>query len=547
MAIRPLEDGWLTVDASFAQTRDNGRVTVDPSKVVGGVYDPALSSVEQNVYGNAYQFALVADADKFDQAEPDTAELSSEDAAAALAAYHAAFDAFADALTWQDASTFSSLAPGDYVLYVRDKEDTPAGSVPDDYLIRALTVADVAVSFTARAANRSEAGIRTVTVNAFGGSGQYEFFIMKRSRSTDLLDADGIAAAIAQDDSLSWKTSGTGTYIYVKQDYGWHQSPCATWKTPKTCTRPWSACAVPVPPPRSSPPPGDPPGRAGGYHRRNQEEDVILTTDDCVVILPAGTLAEGDSVTDLLITLPDTLSEPLEANVVQYTSPDGETSILPWCMLSDGRMIYLANKVGKYELVHNAKSFTDVDGHWALEFIDFVTARELFNGTAEDLFSAEMSMTRGMFVTVLGRLEGMDPQRYTAQSFEDVASGVWYAPYVEWATRNGVISGYGNGKFGPNDPITREQMAVILYNYAGSIDQNVGTVGDLSGFSDQEQVSGWARTQMAWAAGCGLINGKSGGALDPAGRATRSEVAAILERFVGCVLTGYTDSDGGRS
>lgn len=266
-----------------------------------------------------------------------------------------------------------------------------------------------------------------------------------------------------------------------------------------------------------------------------------------MVILPAGTLTEGDSVTDLLITLPDTLSEPLEANVVQYTSPDGETSILPWCMLSDGRMIYLANKVGKYELVHNAKSFTDVDGHWALEFIDFVTARELFNGTAEELFSAEMSMTRGMFVTVLGRLEGMDPQRYTAQSFEDVASGVWYAPYVEWATRNGVISGYGNGKFGPNDPITREQMAVILYNYAGSIDQNVGTVGDLSGFSDQEQVSGWARTQMAWAVGCGLINGKSGGALDPAGRATRSEVAAILERFVGCVLTGYTDSDGGRS
>ena len=128
-----------------------------------------------------------------------------------------------------------------------------------------------------------------------------------------------------------------------------------------------------------------------------------------------------------------------------------------------------------------------------------------------------------------------------------MASGVWYAPYVEWATRNGVISGYGNGKFGPNDPITREQMAVILYNYTGSIDQNVGTVGDLSGFSDQEQVSGWARTQMAWAVGCGLINGKSGGALDPAGRATRSEVAAILERFVGCVLTGYADSDGGRS
>lgn len=536
------------MDASFAQTRDNGRVTVDPSKVVGGVYDPALSSVEQNAYGNAYQFALVAAADKFGQAEPDTAELSPEDAAAARAAYHAAFDSYADALTWQDASAFSSLAPGDYVLYVRDKEDTPADSVPDDYLIRALTVADAAVSFTARAANRSEAGIRTVTVNAFGGSGQYEFFIMKRSHSTDLLDADGIAAAIAQDDSLNWKTSGTGTYIYVKQDYGWHQVAVRDLENPENLYTSIVRLRRPSSPAEVVPTTGGPSQEEqADIIRRNQEEDVILTTDDCVVILPAGILTEGDSVTDLLITLPDTLSEPLEANVVQYTSPDGETSILPWCMLSDGRMIYLANKVGKYELVYNAKSFTDVDGHWALEFIDFVTARELFNGTAEELFSAEMSMTRGMFVTVLGRLEGMDPQRYTAQSFEDVASGVWYAPYVEWAIRNGVISGYGNGKFGPNDPITREQMAVILYNYAGSIDQNVGTVGDLSGFSDQEQVSGWARTQMAWAVGCGLINGKSGGALDPAGRATRSEVAAILERFVGCVLTGYTDSDGGRS
>ena len=284
-------------------------------------------------------------------------------------------------------------------------------------------------------------------------------------------------------------------------------------------------------------------GQISGISENKNELLYLLSQKDVIM----GETESYESRITQLQSEVDSLTSRLSGSLVQYTSPDGETSILPWCMLSDGRMIYLANKVGKYELVYNAKSFTDVDGHWALEFIDFVTARELFNGTAEELFSAEMSMTRGMFVTVLGRLEGMDPQRYTAQSFEDVASGVWYAPYVEWAIRNGVISGYGNGKFGPNDPITREQMAVILYNYAGSIDQNVGTVGDLSGFSDQEQVSGWARTQMAWAVGCGLINGKSGGALDPAGRATRSEVAAILERFVGCVLTGYTDSDGGRS
>lgn len=123
-------------------------------------------------------------------------------------------------------------------------------------------MADVAVSFTARAANRSEAGIRTVTVNAFGGSGQYEFFIMKRSRSTDLLDADGIAAAIAQDDSLSWKTSGTGTYIYVKQDYGWHQVAVRDLENPENLYTAMVRLRRPSSPAEVVPTTGDPPGKS---------------------------------------------------------------------------------------------------------------------------------------------------------------------------------------------------------------------------------------------------------------------------------------------
>ena len=134
--------------------------------------------------------------------------------------------------------------------------------------------------------------------------------------------------------------------------------------------------------------------------------------------------------------------------------------------------------------------------------------------------------------TGVGRLEGMDPQRYTAQSFEDVASGVWYAPYVEWAIRNGVISGYGNGKFGPNDPITREQMAVIMYRYAQfkGIDVSVTDSSRFESFTDKDSVSSYAKEAMIWATANGIINGTDVG-LEPQKNASRAQVAQIIKNY----------------
>ena len=132
-------------------------------------------------------------------------------------------------------------------------------------------------------------------------------------------------------------------------------------------------------------------------------------------------------------------------------------------------------------------------------------------------------------MTILHRLEGTPAA--SGAGFTDVPAGQWYAPAINWAASNAIVDGYGGGKFGPDDQITREQMAAILYRYAQYKGYSTSALGDLSLFSDGDQVSGWARGPMVWANGSGLINGKSGGVLDPQGHATRAEAAAILMRF----------------
>ena len=118
-----------------------------------------------------------------------------------------------------------------------------------------------------------------------------------------------------------------------------------------------------------------------------------------------------------------------------------------------------------------------------------------------------------------------------AASFTDVASGAYYANAVAWANANGIVSGYGSGKFGPNDSITREQLAAILYRYATYKNYDVSKKGGLTQFSDISTLSSYATESMSWAVGSGIISGKGGGNLVPREGATRAEAAAILQRF----------------
>lgn len=176
--------------------------------------------------------------------------------------------------------------------------------------------------------------------------------------------------------------------------------------------------------------------------------------------------------------------------------------------------------------------FNDVSANdWFASAVDYVTGKGMMNGTADNTFSPKANTTRGMVVTVLYRLENQPST--SAASFTDVASGAYYANAVAWANANGIVSGYGSGKFGPNDKVTREQLAAILYRYAQykKYDVSVGEDTNILSYDDAQSISSYAIPAIRWACGAGVVTGKSGSKLDPKGNATRAEVAAMLMRF----------------
>ena len=173
--------------------------------------------------------------------------------------------------------------------------------------------------------------------------------------------------------------------------------------------------------------------------------------------------------------------------------------------------------------------FTDVaTGAWHFGDVYYAFNNALFSGTSASTFEPELTMTRGMLVTVLWRMEGSP--KAAASSFTD-AGGSWYSSAVDWAAANGIVKGYSDKVFAPNDTITREQMAAVLYRYASFKGVDVSAAKDLGGFADSAGVSAYAKDAMSWAVAEGIING-SDGKLLPAGGATRAQVAAILHRYI---------------
>lgn len=195
--------------------------------------------------------------------------------------------------------------------------------------------------------------------------------------------------------------------------------------------------------------------------------------------------------------------------------------------------------------------FDDVGkGDWFHDAVQYVYESSIMSGTSENRFSPKTNTTRGMIVTILYRMEG-SPSAGKA-SFTDVGAGKYYADAVSWANENNVVSGYGNGRFGPDDPITREQMAAILYRYSAVKGYDTSARGSIDGFADKGHISAYAVDAMRWAVGEGLISGVGSDRLDPAGKALRCQVAAILTRFCSTnpqngLLNVRFDSKGGSS
>lgn len=177
-----------------------------------------------------------------------------------------------------------------------------------------------------------------------------------------------------------------------------------------------------------------------------------------------------------------------------------------------------------------APVFSDVaETDWHYRYVRYVAERAMMSGTSSTTFAPDMTASRGMLVTVLYRMEGTPTMG--APSFPDVLPDQYYTGAVAWASANKVVSGYQSGMFGPDDNITRQQLAAVLYRYAAYKGYNTTARGDLSVFADRDAIYPYAVDAMSWAVGSGLISGMGDGTISPAAPATRAQVAAILMRF----------------
>ena len=198
-----------------------------------------------------------------------------------------------------------------------------------------------------------------------------------------------------------------------------------------------------------------------------------------------------------------------------------------------------------------APAFTDIHNHWAADNILFAASRGLLSGTSDTTFSPGTGMTRGMFVTALGRLAGINPDSYQTGKFTDVKADAYYAPYVNWAAQNGIMEGVTATTFAPDTNINREQMAVIMANYAKKLGYDLPKTLRAVTFADNAQISRWAKDAVKAMQQAGILAGKVNNCFDPKGTATRAEVATVLRRFVKIVIdpqtaNGWQQNDSGQ-
>jgi len=269
-------------------------------------------------------------------------------------------------------------------------------------------------------------------------------------------------------------------------------------------------------------------------------------TDDQRGLLKAKTaykvviLCGKESLSDLIsipisIVLPYTLHENETSDRVRITRLTACNLLVEVpCICDSGNVTFSTPFPAIYSVgyeVSNKSAYEDAaDTSWYYRAVRFVSENGLMNGTSQTAFSPDTPMTRGMLVTVLYRLEG-EPKVTAENGYADLADAAWYAPAVLWATKTGIATGFGDGFFYAEEPLTREQMAAILYRYADYKSLTPEDISDLSAFTDAASIAPWAADAMRWAVVSGLMNGVTPKTLAPAMTATRAQTAAILLRY----------------
>uniref|UniRef100_UPI0028D8059C S-layer homology domain-containing protein n=1 Tax=Filifactor alocis TaxID=143361 RepID=UPI0028D8059C len=221
--------------------------------------------------------------------------------------------------------------------------------------------------------------------------------------------------------------------------------------------------------------------------------------------------------------------------------------------VNSGSVIFATNHLSVYGVGYTAPSqrFDDTKKHWAKDFIDYVVGRGLLDGSRENKFYPNEKMTRGMLVTALGKLAGVNVKKYETNSFTDVQNDSFYHPYIEWAYSKGVVYGIGDGTFAPDKSITREEMAVIFERYAKVTGCKIPVTREASVYEDKENIGIEYRESVKAMQQAGIMMGIDGNKFNPKGNATRAEVSAMLSRYIKLTITpetaqGFVLDDAGK-
>ena len=272
--------------------------------------------------------------------------------------------------------------------------------------------------------------------------------------------------------------------------------------------------------------------RTGGLMVYDVTDTADITFVNYINTRSFETIVEGseeyeDGELDKWVTGGDVAPEGLFF-IGKEASPTGEPLLLAACEVSGTVGVY---QMGSEDLT--VLPFTDVDDAWYTNAVQYVYRNGLMTGTSDTTFEPEDNLTRAMAAQLFYNLEGRPDisDESLGYAYSDVLPDEWYVDAIYWARLTGVAEGDGDGMFRPEDNISRQEFAQMLYNYAEYKEYDLTQTGDLSKFPDADDLSHWAETAMIWANGNGLINGHDNDELKPLGTTTRAQAATILMNF----------------
>lgn len=219
-----------------------------------------------------------------------------------------------------------------------------------------------------------------------------------------------------------------------------------------------------------------------------------------------------------------------------YVDDKGDVSFIPGFVYNSQirRFIVTTDHLSVYGVGYTEPSakFTDIVNHWSKDYIDYVVGCGLLTGTSETTFSPDTAMTRGMLVTVLGRMSGVDSKWYTKSSFTDVSVDKYYYTYVEWAYKNSIVKGIGNKEFAPDRAVTREEMAIIFENYAKATGYILPIIYESNAYKDYSNIQDAYKKAIEAMQKAGIMMGDSENKFNPQSSSTRGEIAVMLQRYI---------------